>query len=136
MGLYPVERGFNLNHLRGDTFRAGFHRSDIVLQRGQNGFQFAQDNACLGVIFGLTGVAVAASPTPQTRAGTADSGPRTLLTVAQVQEALNARGYPVGKPDGKTGPRTVDALKRFQRAVALPSTGELDEKTSDALRRK
>mgnify|MGYP000462793079 CR=1 FL=1 len=41
MDFDPIERGFNLNHLRGDALRAGFHRSDIVLQRGQNGFQLS-----------------------------------------------------------------------------------------------
>ena len=58
MDFDPIERGFNLNHLRGDALRAGFHRSDIVLQRGQNGFQFAQQSACLGVVFGIRVAAV------------------------------------------------------------------------------
>lgn len=43
--------------------------------------------------------------------------------VKQVQNALNAVFFKVGEPDGKYGPKTRDAVKRFQ-SVYLP--GDID----------
>lgn len=37
-----------------------------------------------------------------------------------IQEALVAKGYPAGTPDGTWGPRWADALKQFQRDKNLP----------------
>jgi uncharacterized caspase-like protein len=51
----------------------------------------------------------------------------------KVQEALNARGYDVGNPDGAVGPRTRRALSRFQTAVGLQATGVITEATAVAL---
>ena len=36
--------------------------------------------------------------------------------------------------DGKLGPETTNALKRWQESYALPSTGQLDKATLDALK--
>ena len=55
------------------------------------------------------------------------------MTVAQVQQRLNALGYPVGPADGIMGPATREKLKAFQAARGLPSTGELDSNTVAAL---
>ena len=44
--------------------------------------------------------------------------------VADIQEELAARGYPVGQPDGEMGPETAAAIRAFQRDAGLPVTGE------------
>ena len=54
-------------------------------------------------------------------------------SILRVQEALNAAGYHLGEPDGKTGPATTAALKKFQGDRHLPVTGKLDAITLAAL---
>ena len=54
-------------------------------------------------------------------------------TIMQAQEALNAAGYHLGEPDGKPGPTTTAALKKFQGDRHLPVTGKLDSITLAAL---
>ncbi len=47
--------------------------------------------------------------------------------ILRVQAALNARGFPVGTPDGVMGPRTVAAIKALQQAEGHPPTGILTD---------
>src|SRR5437868_1368744 len=54
-------------------------------------------------------------------------------TIMRVQEALSAAGYHLGEPDGKPGPATTAALKKFQDDRHLPVTGRLDSITLAAL---
>jgi photosystem II stability/assembly factor-like uncharacterized protein len=54
-------------------------------------------------------------------------------TVAAAQQALNAAGYHLAEPDGKPGPETTAALKKFQGDRHLPVTGKLDSITLAAL---
>ena len=54
-------------------------------------------------------------------------------SILRVQEALNAAGYHLGEPDGKGGPATTAALKKFQGDRHLPVTGKLDAITLAAL---
>lgn len=53
--------------------------------------------------------------------------------VLRVQQALNVAGYHLGDPDGKPGPSTTAALKRFQGDRHLPVTSRLDDITLAAL---
>ena len=57
----------------------------------------------------------------------------TQDTISRVQEALNNAGYHLGTPDGKGGPLTLAALKRFQSDRHLPATGKFDDITLAAL---
>jgi len=50
-----------------------------------------------------------------------------------VQESLNRFGYHLGTPDGKGGPTTTAAVKRFQGDRHLPITGNMDDLTLKAL---
>ena len=50
-----------------------------------------------------------------------------------VQLALYRAGFLSGPPDGFFGPRTEDALLRFQNAFGLPPTGMADEATREKL---
>ena len=54
-------------------------------------------------------------------------------SVLQVQQALAVAGYHLGEPDGKPGPATTTALKKFQTDRHLPVTGKLDAITLAAL---
>jgi Putative peptidoglycan binding domain len=63
----------------------------------------------------------------------ASNAPYSLSTVRSVQQALNAKGFNAGPVDGQWGPSTEIALKRFQTAQGLPSTGALDARTLNAL---
>lgn len=51
----------------------------------------------------------------------------------KVQQSLNDQGYDAGKVDGKWGPHTAAALKKFQGDHGLDATGEIDAQTITAL---
>src|SRR5215470_1665163 len=80
-------------------------------------------------------------PTPETSAGDAiaqplarsASPPSVASRVQQAQARLKAAGFDPGPPDGTLGPKTRDALRRYQRTKGLQATGELDAHTLDAL---
>jgi photosystem II stability/assembly factor-like uncharacterized protein len=54
-------------------------------------------------------------------------------SILQAQEVLKASGYYRVEPDGKGGPATTAALKKFQTDRHLPVTGKLDPITLGAL---
>ncbi len=54
-------------------------------------------------------------------------------TVRNVQQALNDKGYDPGPIDGRWGPNTEDAVRRFQQASGLPQTGDPEGSTLAAL---
>lgn len=53
--------------------------------------------------------------------------------VREAQQALQARGFPVGAVDGQMSPNTQEALRDFQRRNGLSATGELNQETLAAL---
>ena len=59
--------------------------------------------------------------------------PPAASRVQQAQARLKAAGFDPGPPDGTLGPKTRDALRRYQRTKGLQATGELDAQTLDAL---
>jgi photosystem II stability/assembly factor-like uncharacterized protein len=54
-------------------------------------------------------------------------------TTRKVQEALNAAGYEVGVPDGRSGKQTLAALKKYQADQHLPVSGKIDDVTLKSL---
>jgi photosystem II stability/assembly factor-like uncharacterized protein len=75
------------------------------------------------------GAKAAVASTPKRRA----SSQPDEDSVLQAQQALAAAGYHLGEPDGKPGPATTTALKKFQTDRHLPVTGKLDAITLAAL---
>lgn len=61
------------------------------------------------------------------------SGAKADDSVVRAQEALIAAGYHLGEADGKAGPATAAAVKKFQGDRHLPVTGRLDAITLAAL---
>jgi peptidoglycan hydrolase-like protein with peptidoglycan-binding domain len=55
------------------------------------------------------------------------------MLIAELQQQLISRGYYQGRADGRHGRRTALALRAFQFASGLPSTGHLDASTVNAL---
>jgi peptidoglycan hydrolase-like protein with peptidoglycan-binding domain len=51
--------------------------------------------------------------------------------IRQIQIVLNEKGFSIGRPDGRLGPRTIRALTEFQRRQGL--SGRLDSRTVSAL---
>jgi hypothetical protein len=72
------------------------------------------------------------NPRPIGSAASASASPRRDL-VRQVQERLQTVGFNPGTIDGTKGPQTQQALRWFQNAQGLRSTGDLDEPTLNAL---
>lgn len=60
-----------------------------------------------------------------------------MITVAEIQRALLARGYDLGPSgaDGDAGPRTIAAVTAFQRAAGLVADGIAGSKTQAVLRK-
>ena len=56
------------------------------------------------------------------------------MTIFEMQERLNELGYKLGTVDGVSGPRTVEALKKFQSDNKLTPTGTIDPETIRKLR--
>lgn len=56
----------------------------------------------------------------------------TRSQIVALQTALNRRGFSSGTADGKMGPMTRDAVRRYQRSIGLPADGYPD---LDLLRR-
>lgn len=54
-------------------------------------------------------------------------------TVRNAQMALNEKGYDAGKVDGRFGPSTQSAVRRFQSEKGLAQSGRLDSATLAAL---
>jgi peptidoglycan hydrolase-like protein with peptidoglycan-binding domain len=54
-------------------------------------------------------------------------------TVKQAQEKLSAAGMDAGPADGKTGPKTEAAVKKFQQSKSIQPSGKLDQQTLAAL---
>jgi len=53
--------------------------------------------------------------------------------VKEAQQALREKGYNPGPIDGMMGPRTREALKSFQTASGLETTGTLNAATAEKL---
>src|SRR6516225_877822 len=53
--------------------------------------------------------------------------------IRQIQIVLNEKGFSIGRPDGRLGPRTIGALTAFQRRQGLEVSGRLDSRTVAAL---
>jgi len=92
----------------------------------------AQSNAGQGSASTRADPLISADPTPgQTMdAAASDDVPRPVM---QAQVVLDRLGFTPGVVDGKTGLSTTNAVLGFQEANALPTTGELDKPTTDAL---
>jgi peptidoglycan hydrolase-like protein with peptidoglycan-binding domain len=72
----------------------------------------------------------APAATPQSEPAVSVEG----MTVFEMQERLNELGYKLGTVDGVSGPKTVEALKKFQSDNKLPPTGTVDPETIRKLR--
>jgi photosystem II stability/assembly factor-like uncharacterized protein len=72
--------------------------------------------------------AITRRTTPRTAAPKVDDE-----TILQTQQTLLDAGYHFGEPDGKLGPATIAALKKFQTDRHLPITGKPDAITLAAL---
>ncbi len=53
--------------------------------------------------------------------------------IRRVQEVLVEKGFYHGRPDGRMGPETRDALIKFQEREGIETRGRLDERTFGAL---
>lgn len=70
------------------------------------------------------------------KATTASADGSSLMqgnNISQAQQALNDKGFAAGNVDGKWGPQTEAAVKKFQAAQKLDQTGQLDQQTLAAL---
>lgn len=55
------------------------------------------------------------------------------VDIAKAQQLLNDKGYAAGKPDGKIGPKTRQAIAQFQKDMNIPVTGRLNAETMEKL---
>lgn len=55
------------------------------------------------------------------------------VNMMMVQAALKNAGFNPGKPDGKDGPKTLEAIRKFQKAMGLKPDGRIGFKTLSEL---
>ena len=68
-----------------------------------------------------------------TRSSSTTSSSYDSALVRSVQQALNDKGYDAGYVDGRWGPSTEEAVRKFQQASGLPQSGQLERSTLAAL---
>lgn len=73
--------------------------------------------------------------TSSTRTYNKKDASNVSLTPKQIQRALKNAGYYQGQIDGKIGPRTQEAIRKFQKAKGLKADGIVGKKTSAELSR-
>ncbi|THD82288.1 peptidoglycan-binding protein [Aliigemmobacter aestuarii] len=56
-----------------------------------------------------------------------ETAPAQRAKNREVQTALKFFKYPVGPADGEMGPKTRDAIRRFQRTLGYPQTGNISD---------
>lgn len=78
--------------------------------------------------------AARAEPAPAPAPATEPPATTAPMTLREAQQRLAELGYKPGAADGKTGPRTREALKLFQKDNGLPPSGQLDAETMHRLR--
>lgn len=61
---------------------------------------------------------------------------QTGSRVKSLQTALNALGYNCGNVDGKFGPKTLAAVKQFQKAMGISQDGRVGPKTKEKFKLK
>lgn len=64
---------------------------------------------------------------------TVASAPKVSVFTKIIQNTLNVLGYGALKVDGIDGPLTQSAVKKFQKDMELSQTGQVDEKTRNAI---
>ena len=83
--------------------------------------------AGVGAYVGHEGTDANGKTSSTTSASASDS------TVRDAQAALNSQGYSAGMVDGRWGPSTQNAVRRFQSDRGLEQSGTLDDATLSAL---
>jgi peptidoglycan hydrolase-like protein with peptidoglycan-binding domain len=76
-----------------------------------------------------TGTRSSTSDYDNTASGTSMRGDQ----LRQAQQKLKDDGDYTGPIDGKMGPKTAQAIKKFQKSNGLPQTGHLDQQTASKL---
>ena len=61
------------------------------------------------------------------------SGKMNSSVIQQAQQKLNDQGFNAGPVDGKFGPATKQAVKKFQQAKGISPSGQIDTQTLAAL---
>jgi peptidoglycan hydrolase-like protein with peptidoglycan-binding domain len=77
----------------------------------------------------ITLAAAAGATADASRPGTAASRQPAPRYVREAQRALRDLGYEPGPVDGVVGPKTKEALARYQRSEKIAVTGRLDPET-------
>lgn len=84
--------------------------------------------------FGRATLIALLSATAGPAAVRADEAESVLRHKVAWQVALDRVGFSPGLIDGKIGPKTALATREFQRVRGLPTTGQLDKATAEALK--
>jgi peptidoglycan hydrolase-like protein with peptidoglycan-binding domain len=83
-----------------------------------------------------TGQAPGMNPSAGTATRESMSSATSVASPDQIKEAqqqLKQKGFYQGQVDGRMGPETEAALRRFQQSSGLPATAQLDAKTMERL---
>lgn len=90
----------------------------------------------VGAVVGGAGGAIAGHELAKSDSTSSSQTPaydKRASIVRSAQQTLNDKGYDAGPADGRWGPKTEDALRKFQAASGMQVTGQLDSATMSAL---
>lgn len=120
--------------------------TQVALENFQRarGLQVGQMTAATVGAMGIDPASFPARPAPGAGAGAVSGSGATPAAgfagntlepgvVRGIQQRLRQNGFYSGRPDGVWGPRTQNALLRFQRSRGLEATGQLNPTTISAL---
>ena len=93
-----------------------------------------QSKSSMGTTSAPSGTTSAPQMGSTSKSGTSlDGGAGSAERVKAVQKALQDKGMDPGPIDGVMGPKTMAALKAFQKDQKLTESGRLDDQTRDKL---
>ncbi len=90
--------------------------------------------AAVSLLAGATLPAAAQQPSQGQQTLNMDAVPNLdQEAIKKVQDALKSKGFDPGPIDGVVGPRTREAVRRFQDSYGIKADGQIDNQTLYAL---
>lgn len=135
LGLAESQYSLGLMYERGLGVPADADEAILLYRMAHaGGFAAAGEAATrLVAVQAAARLAPAAGPTPNDGADKASPTP-AAVDVREIQNLLTTLGFDVGPVDGVAGPRTIKAIRTYQRFAGLPTDGKPSEMVLHDLR--
>jgi lytic murein transglycosylase len=134
MGVTRIDgRPLSGNYAAGILIPAGVNGPAFIVTKNFDAVYSYNAAESYGLAIALLGDRLKGQPGIRT-AWPTDDPPLSRAQRRELQSLLLARGYDVGEPDGKVGPKTREAIKDVERQIGLQQRGRPGGKVLQALR--